>query len=76
MTTNTGYGSSKTASRPPVAPPPTQAGKPFGATRAPSHEQIAARAKAIWQARGCPSGMDEQNWREAEAQLRAELRIA
>jgi hypothetical protein len=36
----------------------------------PTHEQIAARAKAIWQAKGCPSGKDEENWREAEEQLR------
>jgi hypothetical protein len=35
--------------------------------------QIAERAKAIWQAKGCPAGQDEQNWLEAERQLRAEL---
>lgn len=38
-----------------------------------SHEQIAERAKAIWLASGCIPGRDEQNWHEAEAQLRAEL---
>jgi hypothetical protein len=39
-------------------------------SRQPTHEQIAARAKAIWQSKGCPSGKDEENWREAEEQLR------
>lgn len=38
------------------------------------HEHIAERAKAIWLASGCVPGRDEQNWHEAEAQLRAELR--
>lgn len=40
-----------------------------------THEQIAKRAEAIWHKRGCPAGQDEQNWHEAEAQLRAELGI-
>ena len=34
--------------------------------------QIAARAHAIWQQKGEPPDQDEQNWHEAEAQLRAE----
>jgi hypothetical protein len=38
-----------------------------------SHDQIAQRAKTIWQARGCPLGQDQQNWLEAEKQLRAEM---
>ncbi len=38
-----------------------------------THEQIAERARALWLASGCRSGRDEQNWLEAEAQLRAEL---
>jgi hypothetical protein len=41
-----------------------------------THAQIAERAWAIWQDKGCQPGQDEQNWREAEAQLKAELRIA
>ena len=41
-----------------------------------THEQIAKRAEAIWQAHGCLPGRDEQNWCEAEAQLKAELAIA
>ncbi|MCY2930275.1 MAG: DUF2934 domain-containing protein [Planctomycetota bacterium] len=37
-----------------------------------SHEQIARRAKAIWEKKGRPSGQDEQNWYQAEAELRTE----
>jgi len=37
------------------------------------HELIAQRARAIWQAKGCPAGHDEENWLEAEAQLSNEL---
>lgn len=39
---------------------------------APSYEQIAQRAYEIWIAKGRPIGQDDQNWREAEAQLLAE----
>ncbi len=38
-----------------------------------TYEQIAERAKIIWQHRGCKSGEDERNWHEAENQLRAEF---
>lgn len=40
-----------------------------------THQQIADRAKAIWQKKGCPVGQDEKNWSEAEAQLKRELGI-
>jgi len=40
-----------------------------------THDAIAKRAREIWQARGCLPGYDEQNWLEAEAQLKAELGI-
>jgi len=40
-----------------------------------THEQIAERAKNIWIERGCPSNQDEQNWLEAENQLKQELGI-
>ena len=40
-----------------------------------THEQIAERAEAIWQASGCLPGQDERNWCEAEAQLKAELAV-
>jgi len=36
----------------------------------PSHEAIADRARALWHAKGCPAGKDEENWLEAEKQLR------
>jgi hypothetical protein len=35
-------------------------------------DMIAERAHEIWVRRGCRPGEDEQNWREAERQLRAE----
>jgi hypothetical protein len=37
-----------------------------------THEQIALRAREIYMKRGCRPGQDEQNWLEAEAQLKAE----
>ncbi len=37
-----------------------------------AHDQIAERAKKLWQERNQPSGKDEQIWFEAEAQLKAE----
>jgi len=40
-----------------------------------THEQIAERARLIWQSRGCRPGEDERNWHEAETQLKAELGI-
>lgn len=40
---------------------------------APTHEQISKRAHDIWLKKGCKHGQDEQNWLEAEAQLRAEM---
>jgi hypothetical protein len=43
------------------------------AAPAPTHEQISARAKAIWEAKGCPAGRDEENWRQAEAELKAAI---
>ncbi len=38
-----------------------------------SHDRIAERARAIWLERGCSSDHDQENWRDAEAQLRTEL---
>ncbi len=37
-----------------------------------THEMIAQRAKAIWMAKGCLPGQDEQNWYQAERELKAE----
>jgi len=59
-------------------------GKPVSVMERPStrqknvvltHEQIAERAKNIWIERGCPANQDEQNWLEAENQLKQELGI-
>jgi hypothetical protein len=38
----------------------------------PTHEEIARRAKHLWQDRGCPQGQDERIWLEAEKQLTSE----
>jgi len=40
-----------------------------------SHDRIAERARAIWLARGCSPDHDQENWCDAEAQLKAELGI-
>ena len=38
----------------------------------PGHEQIAARAYAIWVSEGYPEGREDANWHEAERQLLVE----
>ena len=63
----------------PPAPAPRYQGSsvataPSRSTAGPTHEQIARKAREIWQAKGCPLGKDTQNWLEAEVQLRAEQR--
>jgi hypothetical protein len=40
-----------------------------------THDLIAERARTIWREQGCSTGRDEENWREAEAQLKTELGI-
>jgi len=35
------------------------------------HDEIAALAYALWQARGCPYGSPEEDWLRAERELRA-----
>jgi hypothetical protein len=51
-------------------------GEPATATAAaaatPTHDQIAQRAREIWERRGCPQGQDREIWLEAEAQLTKE----
>jgi hypothetical protein len=64
--------SSKKKSREPKVSSKTKSARP---ATSPTHEQIAQRAQAIWHRRGRPAGQDEQNWHEAEAELRAELGI-
>jgi hypothetical protein len=38
-----------------------------------THDQIADRARAIWEQRGHPQGEDEKIWHEAEDQLKHEI---
>jgi hypothetical protein len=40
-----------------------------------THDLIAARARTIWLERGCSSGQDDENWRDAETRLRTEMGI-
>jgi hypothetical protein len=40
-----------------------------------THDLVAERARTIWLERGCSAGRDEENWREAETQLKTELGI-
>jgi len=40
-----------------------------------TRDLIAERARTIWLERGCPRDRDEENWREAEAQLNTEMGI-
>jgi len=57
-----------------VAEPKPAAGPKRTESRAAlTHEQIAERARDIWQRRGCPVGEDENIWYEAEAQLKSKL---
>jgi len=79
------FGAAKTA---PVSRPCTPPCGPSAAVRpvaqdppaasataaAPTHAQIAERARAIWIASGCAPGRDLENWQQAERQLRQELR--
>ncbi len=41
-----------------------------------THDLIAERARTIWLERGRSLGRDEENWRDAEAQLKAEMGMA
>jgi hypothetical protein len=66
-TTRTG-GATTTTLRPVGAQAPA-APKTVKITR----EQIAKRAHEIWVKNGCKHGQDEQNWLEAERQLKAEM---
>ena len=62
----------KAAAKKQSTPAPTTTPAPK-VDAAPTHEQIAARAKSIWELKGCPIGQDERNWLEAEEQIRLEL---
>jgi hypothetical protein len=48
----------------------TKAGRAKGAANGgPTAEQVALRAYFLWLERGCPQGLDEQNWVDAEREL-------
>lgn len=36
----------------------------------PTHDEIATAAHSLWKDRGCPEGIDNEIWLEAEQQLR------
>jgi len=41
-----------------------------------THDQIATRAKTIWERRGCPQGEDDKIWHEAEDELKREMGLS
>ena len=43
-----------------------------GTAKAPTQEEIAARAYLLWQQRGGAEGSSEEDWSRAEQELRAE----
>ena len=53
-----------------VVTPPTA--KPAPLQQKVPHDKIAMRAYDKWVKRGCKHGCDQQDWLEAEAELRAE----
>jgi hypothetical protein len=53
--------------------PVTQPGQLGKSGPAIPQERIAQRAYEKWCQRGCPHGTDQQDWLEAEAELRAEM---
>ena len=50
----------------PISLRPSQESRP---SRHPTREEISARARQIWQDRGCPNDRDLEIWVEAERQL-------
>jgi len=43
---------------------------PASAESQPSREQISELARALWEARGCPEGSPDDDWYQAEEQLK------
>lgn len=56
-----------------TAPRPTATVTPSAGAVKPTYEQISQRAAEIWKKKGCLPGQDEQNWLEAERQLKADV---
>jgi hypothetical protein len=61
----------KAPQKPAAEPKKSNAATPAKSARNPSHEEISNRARALWEARGRPSGRDEEIWLTAEAELRS-----
>ncbi len=57
----------KQATKPAMAPK----GQENSTGARPAHEEIAALAYSLWQARGCPEGTPEEDWFNAERTLKA-----
>ena len=72
---NNGFTNGPQAGSATMAPPRRAGTKPKPGTTGPkiTHDQIARRAHEIWVKRGCKHGQDQENWYEAERQLKAEL---
>jgi hypothetical protein len=74
-------GNTEIAPLPPASREPSQQDTPIVKRRpvlqavALTRDLIANRAQAIWLKRGCPRTRDEENWREAEAQLKTEMGV-
>ncbi|MGE0867202.1 MAG: DUF2934 domain-containing protein [Kofleriaceae bacterium] len=57
------------ASKQVVRPAETSAAPTVSTAVAPTHDQIAARAYALFVSRGCVHGHDAEDWLTAEAEL-------
>jgi hypothetical protein len=44
----------------------------IGSTPTPAENEIAALARAVWEARGCPEGLPEEDWFRAERALKTQ----
>jgi len=44
----------------------------IGSTPTPAKDEIAVLARAVWEARGCPEGLPEEDWFRAEQALKAQ----
>ncbi len=42
----------------------------IGSTPTPAEDEISALARAVWEARGCPEGLPEEDWFRAERALK------
>jgi len=48
----------------------------IGSKPAPAQDEIAALARAVWEARGCPNGLPEEDWFRAERALKSQTACA